>query len=94
MFCFDSVLLPCGLAAPLVVMQAARQPMLHRTQARLLAAKVCLGSMSGDHAVAVSATQAAAVVELAKEAELSKWTAADKSSVIDAVVDVPWIGAD
>ena len=60
----------------------------------MLAAKVCLGSMSGDHAVAVSATQAAAVVELAKEAELSKWTAADKSSVIDAVVDVPWIGAD
>ena len=50
--------------------------------------------MTGPQADAVSATQAAAAVQLVHEAEISKRTVEERASLVDAVIDVPWCRND
>ena len=74
-------------------MEATRSA-FHRLRTRLIAAKMCLEAVPGPEGDVVSTTQAAAVVELAIQAEVSKRSSEDRASLADAILQVPWHGKD
>ena len=70
------------------------QSALHRLRSRLVAARVCLSGVPGPEGDAISAAQAAAVADLAAQAEVPTRSPEEKASLIDAIMAVAWHNND